>query len=49
MAVFVDHALGGLMNYVTLKPPWGAGPASAMWETESSSGLGMSNLSVRGY
>ena len=42
MAVIVDHALGGLMNHVTLKPPQGAGPASATWETESSNGLGMS-------
>lgn len=33
MAVIVDHALGGLMNHVIVKPPQGGGPASATWET----------------
>ena len=42
MADILAHALGGVMNHMTLKPPQGGGPASVTWGLKSSSGLGMS-------
>lgn len=48
MAVIVDHALGGLLNHVTLKPPRERGLQVRHGKLESSRGLGMSKPINRG-